>query len=392
MIRVQKRRYLSKNGIGEIEMISISSVAREVVKVLDFKLINIFRDKVNEEEYVFFKYRNVNGEDQWSRICSAMDWITVGMEYIQSVKEGGRSTQQSMEMYAYISSIDVVWEAIRQLHYVFFQTLDTPFWGEQECFSDKVFQSSDDNHYFKEIRAAFGAHPVDLKVKNGGKKEKFFASWSGSFLGGYDVLLYNGKVGGGYLKMSLDPKELDLFLEKRYSHLKKLIDEIDRQYINFKNEMIKKAIPKNQDVVSQLETLKDEAEKRNFSGINGCIQKLIIIFSTKITNQENERMVLSYRELLDSLVQDIYFSLQNMDFEELDDSLLYERTNKLSNGYGYYIEKLMEYINSAGYSPIIWEGTLREIFDSHFILEYENFEEFYVLIRACINQLNSTRV
>jgi len=29
-----------------------------------------------------FKYRDVNGKERWSCICSAMNWITVAMEYI----------------------------------------------------------------------------------------------------------------------------------------------------------------------------------------------------------------------------------------------------------------------------------------------------------------------
>lgn len=88
----------------------------------DLNLIGKFRDKVNSHGFVLFKYRNVKGKDQWSCICSAMDWITVAMEYIADVEAGRKSCKQSMEMYAYISSIDVVWEAVQQLHRVLFQT------------------------------------------------------------------------------------------------------------------------------------------------------------------------------------------------------------------------------------------------------------------------------
>lgn len=33
-----------------------------------------FRDKVNENDLVYHIYRNRDGKDQWSIICSAMDW------------------------------------------------------------------------------------------------------------------------------------------------------------------------------------------------------------------------------------------------------------------------------------------------------------------------------
>jgi len=93
----------------------------------DLELINKFREKVSSNDFVYFKFSNVNGRNQWSCICSAMDWITVAIEYIADVRSGKRSYQQSMEMYAYISSIDVVWEAIQQIHRVLFQTKRIPF-------------------------------------------------------------------------------------------------------------------------------------------------------------------------------------------------------------------------------------------------------------------------
>ena len=34
-----------------------------------------FRDKVNENDLVYHIYRNRDGKDQWSIICSAMDWM-----------------------------------------------------------------------------------------------------------------------------------------------------------------------------------------------------------------------------------------------------------------------------------------------------------------------------
>ena len=66
----------------------------------DLELIDDFRRKVEEHDFVLFKYRDVQCRDKWSCICSAMDWITVGMEYISDVKNGKRSCTQSMEMFA----------------------------------------------------------------------------------------------------------------------------------------------------------------------------------------------------------------------------------------------------------------------------------------------------
>ena len=73
--------------------------------------IEAFRDEVNKDKFVLSKYKMVNGKNQWGCICSAMDWITVAIEYIMQF-HASKGSVQSMEMYAYISSIDVVWEGI----------------------------------------------------------------------------------------------------------------------------------------------------------------------------------------------------------------------------------------------------------------------------------------
>lgn len=349
------------------------------------QLIEKFRDKVDANDFVLFKYRNVNGKDKWSCICSAMDWITVAMEYIDDVNKGKRSCLQSMEMFAYIASIDVVWEAVIQLHRVFFDTKKIPFKNEYECFEKKILEE-DDNDYFKTLRASFGAHPVNLNGKE--KGEKYFASWSGDSNGAYNVILYNNKAENDefntmYLKMN----ELNMFLEKRYGYLNQLMDEIDRQYVEFKREMNNAIIERSDNIFEQLVILKDASSKR-LDLHNTLIRKLMMIFSIPITNTENEKMVNEYKEVLKPIVRQIYNSLQTLDYDGVDYSALYQTTNKLQNGYAYYIEKISNFIYGAGYPPIIWEPRLREIFKGHFVMQYSSYEELYLLIIACINKLN----
>lgn len=351
----------------------------------DLQLIEKFRDKVNANDFVLFKYRNVNGKDKWSCICSAMDWIAVAMEYIDDVKNGKRSCLQSMEVFAYIASIDVVWEAVTQLHRVFFDTKKIPFKNEYGCFEKKILEE-DDNDYFKTLRASFGAHPVNLNGKE--KGEKYFASWSGDSSGVYNVILYNNQAENDefntmYLKMN----ELNRFLEKRYGYLNKIMDEIDKQYVEFKMEMNNILIERNDNIFEQLIILKDASSKR-LNLHNTLIHKLMMIFSVAITNKENEKMVNEYKEALKPLVYQIYKSLQTLEHDGVDYSVIYQTTNKLQNGYAYYIEKISNFIYGAGYPPILWESPLREIFKEHFVMEYSSYKELYILIIACISKLN----
>lgn len=67
--------------------------------------------------------------------------------------------------------IDVMWEAVQQLHRIFFDTSTIPFADNTEVFCHKLFQASD-NDYFKTIRACFAAHPINLNDHFTGNKQK----------------------------------------------------------------------------------------------------------------------------------------------------------------------------------------------------------------------------
>ena len=56
---------------------------------MDSKLIDLFREKVNNNgaDLILHRYRNNNGKNQWSIICSAMDWISVDFHYLQNSVE-----------------------------------------------------------------------------------------------------------------------------------------------------------------------------------------------------------------------------------------------------------------------------------------------------------------
>lgn len=51
---------------------------------MDRDIIKRFRDKVNEHDLVLQMYRNYKGKNCWNIICSAMDWIDVVVEAIDT--------------------------------------------------------------------------------------------------------------------------------------------------------------------------------------------------------------------------------------------------------------------------------------------------------------------
>lgn len=352
----------------------------------ELDLIGQFRDKVNQHDFVFFKYHDVRGKNKWNCICSAMDWITVGMEYICDVKNGKRSCIQSMEMFAYIASIDVVWEAIQQIHRVLFNTDKIPFKNEKVCFEEKIIEE-DDNAYFKTLRASFGAHPVNLKRKE--TSERYFASWSGDFFGHYTVTLYSNVVENKHKTMFLKVEELNRFLDQRYHYLNRLMDEIDKQYEEFKEKMKNIPIKQVDGICEQLEMLR-EASSERLNLHNLLVNDLIMIFNVPITNKENKKMVDEYKEALKPVIIQVYDSLQSVNYQDkvVNSDMVYQTTNKLPNGYDYFIGKIFDYVHGMKNSPSLWEPCLQKIFQEQFVLEYSSYEELYILIISCINKLN----
>lgn len=92
-------------------------------------------------------YHNRDGKNQWNIICSAMDWIDGVIDNI-SVDNLDRKNDNvsSVKMMTFINCIDVLWEAIQQLHRVFNKTTQIPFEGDVSLFSNKMY-STDDNEY-----------------------------------------------------------------------------------------------------------------------------------------------------------------------------------------------------------------------------------------------------
>lgn len=348
--------------------------------------IEMFRDEVNMDKFVYSKYRMIGGKNQWGCICSAMDWITVAIEYIMKFYANKESIQ-SMEMFAYISSIDVVWEGIQQLHRVVFPNKkQLPFDGQYQCFKNRVYEHKDDNTYFKEIRACFGAHPVNLQGENG---ERLFASWSGNFYGGgYSVILYSNSPEKPFKEMSIYIHELNAFLETRYNYLNMLIKEIQEQRNVFYMKMQQKEIGWVDDPIEQLQILKQEIHERGENDyLLFLVERLQMIFNTKITIKENRLMVDRYRERLKTLIRDLFSHVQNMDMDDIEANLLFPRPTVLPDGYGYWFEKIGDFISGAGYPPAYWEGRLKQIFSGTIIMEYETYQELYVVILACMSEM-----
>jgi len=361
--------------------------------VLELRLINEFRGVVNENSFTYFRYSNNRDKNQWNCICSAMDWITVAVEHLAGYPRKRVRDLGSIEMYSYIASVDIIVEAVQQLHRVIFSTSEQLFSKDTDCFPQNKFNKNDLD-YFKTIRSCFGAHPVNLDEpgKEQDRSMRRFASWSGGNFGGGDfsVILYSNQIGGNDIFLSIDMKQVLTFVQKYYSYLQVLILELKRQYVTFCAEMKSKRFCYSGDVLSRLHTLRTECKARlNNDYYRTTIDELILIFKTPITCKSNREMVEAYCIALESLIDEIYHNLQEMNLVDLEyDDLLYPMSDKLPNGWGYWREKLSEHVFGNGYPPEVWIDRIENIFGDLFEFTYSNYNELFVLVQASVYRLS----
>ncbi len=361
---------------------------------MDSSLIREFRNEVNDQSLVLQMYRDRDGKALWNIICSAMDWIDVVIDEIDIHKLlRDNSNKASARCLTFISCVDVLWEAIQQLHRVFFNTNSIPFSDDNSVFKHKLFPATD-NEYFKTIRACFAAHPINLydKFSGNGKRERRYASWSGSGFskGDFSVFLYSNQVNEKPISLNFYFDELLAFSQKRYDYLHTIIYEIARQKRAYLDDWRSKEISKSNNPLEQIATLKAEAfhRCRYCDYYNYELRKLQIIFSTDVTVPQNRILVKKYRDVLGAEIEEIYANLQNMTFDELrseksvDDS--YPPDCK------YEFSKLSDFVFGDGDSFLVSNGKiqshLQELVDFSGIL---SMEELYTVVCAGFFAVNT---
>ena len=297
--------------------------------MIDESLIEEFRKRVNHNHFVRHIYKNVNGKNLWNIICSSMDWITIAVHYICS-KEclcfSKDNYVNSVKVYSYISCIDILLEATKQLHRVFVG--NKKFNRSSDIFKNKPANVSDDE-YFKTIRACFGAHPVNLKDKftDMSKEEQRYASWSGNFLGegDFSVFLYPNNTECQTISLNISFEELMQYAEDKYEYLNILIKQIIQNEEEYNNKKRNTKIAKGGSIIEQIEILINENEDRLENDYyDTLLKRLKLIFETEIHNVDNLKIVNAYRELLKDVVVEIYQNLQNMVVEDIESNEKYD--------------------------------------------------------------------
>ena len=363
------------------------------VSKLDMELCMQFRDKVNENDLVYHIYRNRDGKDQRSIICSAMDWIEVVADSIDSSALSLKNDNaSSVKLMTFVVCIDILWEAIQQLHRVFIDSNTIPFEDDDSVFVKKQFPMKD-NQYFKTIRACFATHPINLNdhFTDDKQKERRYAGWSSGGLGGSDfsVPLYSNIPGEEAIFFDIRISELMGFAKKRYEYLNEIIKEIDNKVNEYLNCWRCKEIERSDSIIEQIEILKrEEKDRYDNDYLKYALEKLRIIFSTDIKSPKNQVTVEKYRSVMRVRLDEIFDILQTMQLEELPSDKYID--DSPPSKYQYPFSKLCEMIYGGAYNHF----ALRMLEDGlGDVIDFENItiDEIYVTLCAQFYEMNRTK-
>lgn len=353
--------------------------------------IDTFRDFVNENiDFMIQFYVKENEKNLWNCVCACMDWIDVSLEYIDNIKYDSNINVKTMQVYSYISSIDIIFESIKQLHRVIIDSKSIPFKDDCTIFKGKLHL--DDNNYFKHIRAVFGAHPVAINI-NG---LRYFATWpNDSIYTEYDfaTILYTNDKNGDDVVIGFKFEELEEFLRIRYGYLNTLIDKINsskQEYFILKSNVPIEIVD---DKLKQLEILKSELEMRTESSYyKEIIDNLIILYSAIITEESNTDIINQYTSKTDALIEELTVNIQDMNFKELENSnILYQ---SFPSKIRYELSKLYDCIHLNKYD-FMFNMHIEVISDylKDYIVINDNMDyyELYLVLNAGLFAYNNSK-
>lgn len=145
---------------------------------LNIETINKFADKffnISIEKRIDKYLEKESGEYQANIIHSGIIWSREIVECFNRHEYGNVKKISTGDLLLLFSYVDILLEATEQIYRVLYKTREY-MKIESECiFSNKPAQymNCSDREYFKEIRAIFGAHPVNLRDPQLDKRYRF---------------------------------------------------------------------------------------------------------------------------------------------------------------------------------------------------------------------------
>lgn len=140
---------------------------------LDTKDLELFArkfcDRLMDRRIYYYLKKDDNG-CKANVVHSSIIWSREVITELNRREYGLKGKLQTSDLFLLIFYVDILLEATDQIYRVLYNTSKTEKLSDKEIFVNKpeLYSKLDDREYFKELRAIFGAHPVNLKEPNSG--------------------------------------------------------------------------------------------------------------------------------------------------------------------------------------------------------------------------------
>ncbi len=309
------------------------SEGEELIQI-DEHLVEELRSAVNSDDIIRINLSNMNGKNEFNRICSVMDWLQVSFKsYNKSYAE---ALDGSIEFYNYVMLCDVIVQSFLSLSEIVgveecvsterkyfprkINSMRLPYHHDQNRFPDANDLASfddieDDDSFFSKIRACFGAHVQNIgKAKSG----RYVASWSGMSLhlpNAAGLLLYAYDIPGKDMTLDVPIESIDAYIHDKCNTMPLIIKSIcdmQKSYIDkLKNEsfVITGCVEKDVDIII------DEAKRRcRDNCYNGILRYIPMFFNPSVRADERLNVV---RLRSKEIIAIIHHDLESMDCDYL---------------------------------------------------------------------------
>lgn len=335
--------------------------------------------------------------DVWSIICAVRHWFSVVEQYLDSdnILKNNTNDNNWGNVYLYITAVDIVTKGINDLYKVLQNDYREDskkrlFFGDKDIFQDS---EKDDNRYFQNTRAIFGAHPTTLdankdfivatyptpcnnRIKLHNEKEN---DWD------YYTLLWSREKTDGFLQkeVGFSFKKIDNYLDKHIDYLNTFINEIMKMILEYKEKIANDPIVLPEDIIERLRILKEEDNKRLKGRYEYIIDDLVTLLGTKIDNISNSKTYMLFKERIVNrlrlLEQAVQMPNKNHGIDELKD-VIYSANVKYDDYSHYYYSKLIEYDRNIGMETVLIDYYKNKL--KYFNSDIHNIRELFCLVQA----------
>ena len=123
-----------------------------------------FSDRLIDRRICYYLKKDDNGYKA-NAVHSSIIWSREVIEELNRREYNKMRELHTSDLLLLIFYVDILLEATDQIYRVLYNTSETEKLSENEIFVNKPesYSKLDDRGYFKELRAIFGAHPVNLR-------------------------------------------------------------------------------------------------------------------------------------------------------------------------------------------------------------------------------------